>query len=337
MTSSAQLGPAAVVGTTSWGVTLALLMARRGIGVRVLARSVEEAGRLESARELGDRLPGHRFPDTLQVTADWAAGLSGAAAVLFAVPSNTLRENARRARPEIEGGPVIVSACKGLERGTLARMSVVLAEELGGGRPYCALSGPNLAHEVVQGLPASTVVASVDREAAAAAQRLLNAPTFRVYTNADVIGTEMAGALKNGIAIAAGICDGMGLGDNAKAGLMARGLAEITRLGAAAGAQPQTFAGNAGLGDLVATCYSDLSRNHRVGAALARGQTLEEAVESLGGEVAEGVTTTPAALGMARELGVEMPITEMTGRVLFEGAAPRDAVLELMARAPRPE
>ena len=337
MTSSAQPGPAAVVGTTSWGVTLGLIMARRGIDVRLLARTAAEAAGLESAREMADRLPGHRFPDTLRVTADWAAGLSGAPVVLFAVPSNSLRENARRASPDIAGDAVVVSACKGLESGTLKRMSTVLAEELGVDGRHCVLSGPNLAHEVVQGLPTSTAVASADRDAAEEAQRLLNSSTFRVYTNTDVIGTEMAGALKNPIAIAAGICDGMGLGDNAKAALTARGLAEITRLGVAAGAQLLTFAGNAGLGDLVATCYSSLSRNHRVGVALAEGRTLAEAIESLGGEVAEGVTTTPPALEMARALGIEMPIIEMTSRVLFDGASPQAAVFELMARAPKPE
>ena len=325
------------MGTTSWGVTLGLIMARRGIDVRLLARTAAEAAGLESAREMADRLPGHRFPDTLRVTADWAAGLSGAPVVLFAVPSNSLRENARRASPDIAGDAVVVSACKGLESGTLKRMSTVLAEELGVDGRHCVLSGPNLAHEVVQGLPTSTAVASADRDAAEEAQRLLNSSTFRVYTNTDVIGTEMAGALKNPIAIAAGICDGMGLGDNAKAALTARGLAEITRLGVAAGAQLLTFAGNAGLGDLVATCYSSLSRNHRVGVALAEGRTLAEAIESLGGEVAEGVTTTPPALEMARALGIEMPIIEMTSRVLFDGASPQAAVIELMARAPKPE
>ena len=325
------------MGTTSWGVTLGLIMARRGIDVRLLARTAAEAAGLESAREMADRLPGHRFPDTLRVTADWAAGLSGAPVVLFAVPSNSLRENARRASPDIAGDAVVVSACKGLESGTLKRMSTVLAEELGVDGRHCVLSGPNLAHEVVQGLPTSTAVASADQDAAEEAQRLLNSSTFRVYTNTDVIGTEMAGALKNPIAIAAGICDGMGLGDNAKAALTARGLAEITRLGVAAGAQLLTFAGNAGLGDLVATCYSSLSRNHRVGVALAEGRTLAEAIESLGGEVAEGVTTTPPALEMARALGIEMPIIEMTSRVLFDGASPQAAVFELMARAPKPE
>ncbi len=337
MSTSEQLGPVAIVGTTSWGVTLGLLLSRRGLDVRVLARTDEEARGIEGAREHPTRLPGHRFPDTLHVSADWAAGMGGASAVMFMVPSHTLRENARRAAPHIPKGALVVSGSKGLEQGTFKRMSTVLAEELPAHVRLCSLSGPNLAREVVRDMPTATVIASVDEQAAREAQGLLNSPTFRVYTNSDVIGTEMAGALKNIVAIGAGMCDGMGLGDNAKAAFLTRGLAEITRLGVAAGAQPATFAGNAGIGDLLATCYSSLSRNYRVGAALAAGRTLAEALESLGGQVAEGVTTTPAALDMARDLGVEMPITEMTSRVLFGGASLQEAVYGLMARAPRSE
>ena len=234
--------------------------------------------------------------------------------------------------------PVVISACKGLESGTFKRMSTVLAEEL----PYsaqrlCVLSGPNLAGEVVRGLPASTVIASENPDAAEEAQLLFNSSTFRVYTNSDVIGTEIAGAMKNVIAIGAGMSDGMALGDNAKASLLTRGLAEIIRLGVAAGANPATFAGNAGIGDLAVTCYGNLSRNHRVGVALANGLTLDQALDSLGGQVAEGVVTTPAALDMATALGVDAPIAEATAHVLFDGASPQDALLELMARAPRRE
>ena len=338
------LGPAAVVGTTTWGATLAIILARRGIEVRLLARSSEEAARLSAAGE-HPRLAGHAFPEGLSVTGDWAAGLDGASVVIFAVPAQTMRENAKRAAPDIarspvvvSAAPVVVSAAKGLEHGTFKRMSQVLDDELPAtAGAHCALSGPNLAREVVRGLPTSTVVASPDADAARRAQELLNSTTFRVYTNTDVIGTELAGALKNVIAIGAGIADGMGLGDNAKAGFLTRGLAEITRLGVAAGADALTFAGNAGLGDLMATCFSTLSRNHRLGIALAEGRSLEEAIDSLGGEVAEGVTTTPAALDLARAHGVEMPIAELTNRVLFEGLSPKDALGELMSRQPRPE
>ena len=198
--------------------------------------------------------------------------MDGAPFVLFAVPSHTLRDNARRVAPHLPPGAIVISACKGLEQGTFKRMSVVLAEELPDAAPsLCALSGPNLAREIVRGLPSATVVASASAAAAAEAQRLFNSPTFRVYTNADVIGTELGGTLKNVMAIGAAICDGMALGDNAKAAFVTRGLAEMVRLGVAAGAQAATFAGAAGVGDLMATCYSNLSRNYRVGLALMLG------------------------------------------------------------------
>lgn len=330
-------GPIAVVGSTTWGTTLAIVLARHGAGVRLLARTPEESAALEEARE-HPRLAGHAFPAALTVTHRWDQGLVGARAVIFAVPSHTMRFNARRAAHHLETGAIVITAAKGLEQGTFRRMSTLLAEELpAAADAVCALSGPNLAREVVAGLPTSTVVASDAPPAAEAAQALLNSTAFRVYTNNDLLGTELAGALKNVIAIGAGICEGMGLGDNARAAFITRGLAEITRLGVAAGAQPTTFMGNAGMGDLLATCYSGLSRNHRVGLALAAGRRLDEALTSLGGEVAEGVKTTQAALEMAAHHGVEMPIAEMTARVLFNGLAPREALAELMARTPRPE
>lgn len=338
MNDSEQLGPVAIVGTTTWGTTLARMLARRGLEVRLLARSDSEATQLNADRQHSVRLPGYLFPDSMRVLSDWGEGLHDAVTVVFAVPSSTVRENARRAMPSVERDSIVVSACKGLETGSFKSMSTVLAEEMpGNASQQCVLSGPNLAREIVRDLPTSTVIASKSVEAAGAVQGLLNSATFRVYTNSDVIGTELGGALKNVIAIGAGICDGMGLGDNAKASFLTRGLAEITRLGVAAGAHSSTFAGSAGLGDLLTTCYSDLSRNRRVGLALGRGRGLEQALQSLGGEVAEGVTTTPAALEMARELGIEMPITEMTRRVLFEDASAAEAVQELMARAPRAE
>ena len=331
-------GPAAVVGATSWGTTLALTLARRGADVRLLARTSAEAQRLAADGEHAARLPGRRFPPSLRVTADWGAGMQGAPFALFAVPSQTLRENACRAAPALPQGAIVISACKGLERGTFRRMSAVLEEELADAAPrLCVLSGPNLAHEVARGLPASAVVASADSDAAAQAQALLNSPTFRVYTNRDVIGTELAGALKNIIAIGAGTCDALGLGDNAKAAFLTRGLAEITRLGVAAGGEAATFAGNAGFGDLMATCSSALSRNRRLGVALGEGRSLDDALASLGGQVAEGVAATQAALEMAAALGVEMPITEATARALFQGEAPRDVLYDLMTRAPRRE
>jgi glycerol-3-phosphate dehydrogenase (NAD(P)+) len=330
-------GPVAVVGTTTWGTTLAIILARRGIDVRLLARSADEATRLTEARE-APRLPDIPFPDSLTVTDDWRNSLDDAAAVLLVVPSHTLRENAQRVRAHMGRDPLVVCATKGIERGSGKRMSTLLAEELPEATDrLCVLSGPNLAHEVVRDLPTSTVIASANDDAAQQAQALLNSRTFRVYTNRDVVGTELGGALKNIIAIGAGVIEGMGLGDNAKAGFLTRGLAEMVRLGVAAGANPLTFAGNAGLGDLLATTSSKLSRNHRVGIALAEGKTLEQAIDALGGEVAEGVTAAPAALDMAKAYGVDMPITELTCRVLFDGLSPRDALTELMARTPRSE
>jgi glycerol-3-phosphate dehydrogenase (NAD(P)+) len=270
------------------------------------------------------------------VTSDPAEALDGAEVVIVAVPSTAMRANASSIAGALADSTVVVSAAKGLEPETNKRMSQVLADELPAAR-VAALSGPNLAREVVQGLPASSVVASEDEQASFLAQAVLNSPTLRIYTNTDLIGTEFAGALKNIIAIGAGVCHGMGLGDNAKSAFVTRGLVEITRLGVAAGAQAQTFAGLAGIGDLVATCFSRLSRNHRVGVALATGLSPTEALATLGGEVAEGVCTTPVALALAASLGVEMPIASLTNRVLFDELSPRDAIGELMGRAPRPE
>ncbi len=248
-----------------------------------------------------------------------------------------MRGNLRTLRSHLDPDTLVLSAVKGLERDTGKRMSEVVREELPGlRRPLCVLSGPNLSREIAQGLPAATIVASEDLAVAETLREALMSPLFRVYTNEDVAGVELAGALKNIIAIGAGMCDGLGYGDNAKAGFITRGLAEIARLGVAAGAQPLTFLGLAGVGDLMATCYSPLSRNHRVGIELAKGRTLDDVLSSLG-QVAEGVTTTVAARELARRYGVEMPITEMTYKVLFEGLDPRRAVAELMLRAPRHE
>ncbi|MDA0799779.1 MAG: NAD(P)-dependent glycerol-3-phosphate dehydrogenase [Chloroflexi bacterium] len=336
-TDAISQGQVAVIGTGTWGTTLAVILARRGIEVRLLARTPGEAQALIGSGE-NPRLPGVAFPESLTVTDDWGNSLDDAAAVLFVVPSRTLRENARRVRPYLGRGPLVICATKGIEEGTGKPMLQCLAEELPevAARLAC-LSGPNLAREVVRGLPTSTVVASANEGTAREAQLLLNSTTFRVYTNSDVVGVELGGALKNIIVIGAGVIDGLGFGDNAKAAFLTRGLAEITRLGVAAGAQPMTFMGNAGLGDLMATAISGLSRNHRVGIALAEGKSLQQAIDGLGGEVAEGVTTAAAAMEMARAYGVEMPITELTCRVLFEGLSARDALAELMEREPKPE
>ncbi|MBI3970508.1 MAG: NAD(P)-dependent glycerol-3-phosphate dehydrogenase [Chloroflexi bacterium] len=326
----------AVIGTGTWGVTLALHASRLGVPVTLLARTAAEAAALDAARE-SPRVPGHRFPDALRVTADAAEALGGAAVVLLVVPAQTMRENARRVRAQLPPDAVLVSASKGLEIGSALRMSQVIAQELGGGaHPIAALSGPNLALEIAAGKPASTVVACLEERHARRVQALLMSPTLRVYTQTDIVGVELGGALKNIVALGAGMCDGLDAGDNAKAALITRGLAEISRLGKAAGAAPLTFAGLAGLGDLLATCMSRLSRNRTVGEQLARGRTLA-AIQVEMRQVAEGVPTTIAALQLAKQFGVEMPITELMRRVLFESLLPQEAGAALMQRGPKHE
>ena len=328
----AQVG---IVGTTTWGTTLAILAARNGLEAVLWARDETEAAVLREHGENRRFLPGTPFPSEVTVTASPSEAFAGAASVIFAVPSRALRENARAVGGHIAADAVVVSATKGLEVASCKRMSQVLAEEL----PevledgICALSGPNLAAEIVQGKPSSTVVGSRNDQAAAAAQAMLTSPTFRVYTNSDIVGVELGGALKNIIALGAGICDGFGFGDNAKAAFMTRGLAEIARLGVAAGGEPLTLAGLAGMGDLIATCSSRLSRNHQVGEMLTQGKSIEEIRDGMA-HVAEGVDTTAAAVRLAARLGVEMPITQATHSVLFDGMSIEQAVSELMGRTP---
>ena len=327
-----------IVGTGTWGTTLGIILARREVQVSLWARSEEEAGRLSQERRNQGRLPDYPFPDSLSVTSSMEEACRDAAVVIFAVPSHNMRENARKAAPEIGESTIVVSASKGLERESAKRMSQVMTEEVPerSHRNICVLSGPNLSREIIDGHPASTVMAAADEAVAARAREVVMSPLLRAYTNTDIIGVELGGALKNIIAIGAGMSDGLGYGDNAKAAFITRGLVEITRLGVAAGARPLTFAGLACLGDLIATSSSRLSRNYFVGEQLAKGRPLKVILESMR-YVAEGVDTTVAALHMAQELGVEMPITVYTHKVLFEGMEPEAAVMELMSRAPRPE
>jgi len=329
---------AGVVGTTSWGTTLAILGARQGHKVNLWARTPEEAEKLQADRENRRLLPGFPFPSLLQATASVEEAFGHAHLVILAVPAKSLRANVRHVGHALSPETVIISATKGLEIGTGLRMSQVLQQELP--EPLrsriCVLSGPNLSAEIARGRPASTVVASEAPQLALMAQEALMTPQFRVYTNDDVVGVELAGALKNIIALGAGIGDGLGYGNNSKAAFITRGLVEITRLGVSAGANALTFAGLAGMGDLIATAASPLSRNRYVGEELAKGRSPKEILASMQ-NVAEGVDTTAAALKMAQELGVAMPITQATYRVLFEGLDPRQAVAELMGRAPQPE
>ncbi len=325
------------VGATSWGTTLGIILAREGHEVRLLARTEAEASGLESARENARFVPGVQFPESMHALADPVEANDSADLTIFAVPSQTLRDNAHAVAHAIPNGTVVVSAAKGLELSSGKRMSEVLKEEIPAlDRGVCSLSGPNLAREIIRSMPASTVVASNDPAAATAAQAIINSSTFRVYTNGDLLGVELAGALKNIIALGAGMCDGMGFGDNSKATFITRGLAEIGRLGEAAGANPATFAGLAGMGDLVATCMSTLSRNHYFGTQLAAGKSLDQIRFEMD-SVAEGVDTTRAALGLAETLGVEMPIAQATYSVMFGGVSVSQAVRNLMEREPRAE
>ena len=329
---------AAIIGTTTWGTTLGVIMARNNLPVTILARTPEEAEGLNRHRENRRFLPGVSFPDCLSVNSDPKVAVGEAGLVVLAVPSQRFRQNARWFAEHLAPDATVVSASKGLESSDGKRMSQVLEEELPPANRdgICVLSGPNLAREIAEAKPAATVVAGRNPDRAAYVQDLLMSPAFRVYTSDDVVGVELGGTLKNIFALGAGIADGMGMGQNSKSTLITRGLAEMARLGTAAGAQYLTFAGLAGLGDLVATCYSPLSRNRSTGEQLAMGRTWPEIQERME-NVVEGVPTTAAALAMADRLGVEMPITQVTYRILFEDLPPREAIAELMGRPPHSE
>jgi glycerol-3-phosphate dehydrogenase (NAD(P)+) len=324
----------AVVGTGAWGTTLAVMVARSE-PVVLLARSAERAARLAAERR-NDRLPGIELRSDVHVSAD-PADLGDAELVVVAVPSAHVRETVERIATSIPADAAVVSVVKGLERGSLLRMSEVIVDagSIDATR-VAVLSGPNLAREIAQRLPASAVVASEERSLAERVAARLARRRFRLYTNSDVLGVELCGALKNVIAIAAGAVDELGFGDNGKAGLMTRGLAEMTRLGIAMGANPLTFAGLAGIGDVIATCGSGLSRNHRLGVELAKGRSWAEIEDSLGG-VAEGAYTVDAAIALARRHGVEMPIAQEVHNALFEGKSVQRCLIDLLARESKDE
>lgn len=324
---------AVVIGSTAWGTTLAVLMARNGLDVTVLTRTTAEAAEIEAAREHRRRLPGIAFPATLHASGAPSA-LEAADLVCIGTPAQTVAGNLHAVASYVPERATVLSASKGIEITSGRRMSEVIASELPG-RSVAALSGPNLSREVANGLPGTTVIAS----ATASLDELspaFHSPAFRVYTTDDIVGVELGGALKNIFAIAGGMVDAFGYGDNAKAAILTRGLAEMTRLGVAAGADPLTFQGLAGVGDLIATAYSGLSRNRRLGELLGRGLSLGAALAEIG-ETAEGAATTPAALGLAARYGVQMPITEGLHAIMYEGQAPQDAVQALLQRDPKPE
>lgn len=327
--------PVAVIGGGSWGTALSVHLGRLGLAARLWARDRTLVELIRSRRENPWYLPEVPLSAALSVTSDLAEALEGAELVLVAVPSHVFDAVMEGIAARLTRGTTILSATKGLEPERSRRMS-----EIAGARcpnsPIAALSGPTFAREVALGRPSAAVVASADPEIAKALQRLLSSPEFRLYTNRDLLGVEIGGALKNVMAIATGISDGLGLGENARAALITRGLAEITRLGVALGASPATFAGLAGIGDLVLTCTGSLSRNHALGLALARGKALEQArVETR--MVAEGARTSLSATALAERAGVTLPICQEVAAVLFQGKTPRDALATLLHREYRAE
>ncbi|MGA2599591.1 MAG: NAD(P)H-dependent glycerol-3-phosphate dehydrogenase [Bryobacteraceae bacterium] len=323
----------AIIGAGSWGTALAIVLARRFDSIRLWAHEPDLAARMQSDRENAMFLPGFELPSNISASDDLAIALEGADIVLGVMPSRHARSVYGRMLPFVDERMQFVTATKGLEHDTLLRMSEVLKESFGPKfQPRVAvLSGPTFAREVARGEPAAVVIASEERDLATSIQRAFSGPTFRLYTNADPVGVEIGAALKNIIAIGAGICKGMGLGNNSIAALITRGLAEITRLAVAMGGQPQTLAGLAGMGDLVLTCTGELSRNRSVGVELAKGRALSDIIGSMT-MVAEGVETVPAAVDLACKYNVNMPITEQMDSILRGGRSPREAIRDLMER-----
>ncbi len=328
----------AIIGTTSWGITLGVVLAHKGLEVRLWARTEEEANKLKSKGHDSHLLPGVTFPPQLSVTNSLSEALAYVKVVILAVPSQSMRQNIRLVKDHLKRSMLIVSAAKGLEIDSNKRMSEVIAEEIDPSfrSNICVLSGPNLFKEILHGLPASAVVAAEDGATARKAQKLLMTPNFSIYTNTDVIGVELGGALKNIIALGAGMIDGLGYGDNAKAAFITRGLTEMAALGVTLGASPLTLSGLSGLGDLIATCASPLSRNHYVGVELIKGRSLHDITDSMTG-IAEGLSTTDVVWHLAQQLQLEMPITEKIYQVLYMGVDPRQVITELLGTEGRHE
>jgi glycerol-3-phosphate dehydrogenase (NAD(P)+) len=331
----------AIFGAGAWGTALALSFARQpGHSVTLWSRSPQHAAQLRAERENHKYLPGHRLPESISHTADMSAAAGNADVLFSVVPSEHTRVHFEKLAPLLHPGQIVISATKGLEDGTLLRMSEVIHDVLRSQRLSLlsgVLSGPSFADEVAAGLPTAVTLAFRRVDQAARLQAEFSTPTLRLYRNDDVIGVELGGALKNVIAIAAGAVAGCGLGHNATAAVITRGIAETTRLALACGGRRETLAGLSGLGDLVLTCTGSLSRNRLVGLELGRGRQLDEILQGLGGKVAEGVRTTGAALALAARHGVDMPITTQVSAVLRGERSTQDAVQDLMSRASRDE
>lgn len=324
----------AVLGAGAWGTALAIALGRRH-DITLWARDAAQAGAMRASRRNARYLPDCVLPEAIRVEADLSAAVAGAELLLVATPLAGLRDTLRRLRAAAPATPLLW-VCKGFEAGSQKLPHQIVAEELGAGVPCGALTGPSFAEEVARGLPTAVTLAAADGAFAAAAAQALHDARLRVYANHDVVGAEVGGAVKNVMAIAAGISDGMGFGLNARAALITRGLAEITRLGLALGGKRETFMGLAGMGDLILTCTGDLSRNRRVGLALARGQALEEILPALG-HTAEGVSSAREVAVLAGRLGIEMPITQAVKSILYDGVPASAAVEQLLGRDPKPE
>jgi glycerol-3-phosphate dehydrogenase (NAD(P)+) len=329
----------AVIGAGAWGTGLAIVLGRKGTHqVRLWAHEKEVRDSIAGNRLNQRFLPGFPIPESVSATGSLEEALQGAEIVVSVMPSQHCRGLFQQMRDHLVPGTLVISATKGIEETTLLRMTEVIASVVATNRVRVgALSGPSFATEVARGDPTAITVASHDQQLAESVQREFSDPRLRIYTNDDVVGVELGGALKNTIAIAAGVCDGLGLGHNSIAALITRGLREITRLVVACGGRAETMSGLAGLGDLVLTCTGGLSRNRNVGVELGRGRTLPEIIAGMHGMVAEGVFTTQAAVGLARTHGVEMPIAEQMHAILHDGKSPSAAIHELMTRSAKSE
>lgn len=323
-----------IIGAGSWGIALALLLSNNGHQVTVWSALEEEVEELKTKREHYS-LPGVRLPDTMEITGDMESAMADKELLVTAVPSVFVRQTAEKMRPFLCKGQIVVNVAKGIEEGTLKTLSDILEETLPGA-DVAVLSGPSHAEEVSRGLPTTCVVGARTRETAEYIQGLFMSEVFRVYTSPDILGIELGGALKNVIALAAGIADGLGYGDNTKAALITRGIAEIARLGVAMGGRIETFGGLSGIGDLIVTCASMHSRNRRAGILIGKGYTMEEAMKEVK-MVVEGVYSAKAAMELAKKYDKPMPIVEQVNAVLFEGKPAGEAVKELMLRDRRKE
>lgn len=336
MTTGTSKGAIAVLGAGSWGTALAILLARNGLATRLWGRNPRHLSEMRDTRENARYLPGVKFPDGLEICVDLAQAVSGAQDILLVVPSHAFRQSVQALTSFLDAGARLAWATKGMEPGTGKLLHRVVAEEIGDRVAKAVVSGPTFAHEVAVGLPTAITVASDSPDFAADLAGYLHNDAFRAYTSDDITGVELGGAVKNVLAIAAGIADGLGFGANTRAALITRGLAEMMRLGAELGGRRETFMGLAGLGDLVLTCTDNQSRNRRLGLELARGVGLDAALAYIG-QVVEGVQTAQEVLRLATRADVEMPIAQQVYRVLYERCSPRDAVQALLAREPKPE